>query len=72
MHIKEETIAILKQFDIGDKFSHLPGFPKASVLIPLFVKDGQLCALLTLRSQKVTQGPDNCVEDKAFSSSCFD
>ncbi|KAM9351915.1 peroxisomal coenzyme A diphosphatase NUDT7 [Symphorus nematophorus] len=53
MHIKEETIAILKQFDVGNKFSHLPVRPKASVLIPLFVKSGELHTLMTLRSKEL-------------------
>ncbi|XP_033490769.1 peroxisomal coenzyme A diphosphatase NUDT7 [Epinephelus lanceolatus] len=53
MHIKEETIARLKQFDTGDKFSSLSLLPKASVLIPLFVKNGELCTLMTLRSQEL-------------------
>uniref|UniRef100_A0A3B5MUA8 Uncharacterized protein n=1 Tax=Xiphophorus couchianus TaxID=32473 RepID=A0A3B5MUA8_9TELE len=39
MNLKEETVATLKRFDIGDKFSYLPVLPKASVLIPLFVRD---------------------------------
>lgn len=55
MHVKEETIAILKQFDIGNKFSDLPALPKASVLIPLFVKKGELYTLMTLRSKEVTR-----------------
>lgn len=53
MHIKKKTIAILKQFDIGDKFSFPPVLPKASVLIPLFVKKGELYTLLTLRSKEL-------------------
>ncbi|XP_070764128.1 peroxisomal coenzyme A diphosphatase NUDT7 [Enoplosus armatus] len=53
MRIKEETIAILKQFDIGNKFSYLPVLPKASVLIPLFVKNGELHTLMTLRSKQL-------------------
>ncbi|XP_068578467.1 peroxisomal coenzyme A diphosphatase NUDT7 [Cebidichthys violaceus] len=56
MHIKEETIAILKQFDIGNKFASLPVLPKASVLIPLIVKNGQLCTLMTLRSEELRSG----------------
>ncbi|TNN70908.1 Peroxisomal coenzyme A diphosphatase NUDT7 [Liparis tanakae] len=55
MHIKEETIAILKQFDIGNKFASLSTLRKASVLIPLMVKNGELCALMTLRSQEVSR-----------------
>lgn len=53
MHIKEETIAILKQHDVGNKFSNLPGLRYASVLIPLFVKNGELCTLMTLRSEQL-------------------
>ncbi|XP_023127726.1 peroxisomal coenzyme A diphosphatase NUDT7 [Amphiprion ocellaris] len=53
MHIKEKTIAILKQFDIGKKFSYLPVLPKASVLIPLLVKNGELHTLMTLRSKQL-------------------
>lgn len=54
MHTKEEVIAILKQLDIGNMFSYLEGLPKASVLIPLFVKNGELYTLMTLRSNEVT------------------
>ncbi|KAK2842149.1 hypothetical protein Q5P01_012349 [Channa striata] len=54
MHTREEeTAAILKQFDIGNKFSYLPMLPKASVLIPLFVKNGELHTLMTLRSKEL-------------------
>lgn len=53
MHIKEKTIAVLKQFDIGKKFSYLPVLPKASVLIPLLVKNGELHTLMTLRSKQL-------------------
>ncbi|KAM7002141.1 LOW QUALITY PROTEIN: peroxisomal coenzyme A diphosphatase NUDT7 [Tautogolabrus adspersus] len=53
MHIKEKATDILKRFDIGNKLSYLPVLPKASVLIPLFVKNGQLFTLLTLRSKEL-------------------
>ncbi|KAG8012577.1 Hypoxanthine-guanine phosphoribosyltransferase, partial [Nibea albiflora] len=53
MHTKEETIAVLKQFDTGSKFSFLPVLPKASVLIPLFVRNEQLHTLMTLRSKEL-------------------
>ncbi|XP_041853489.1 peroxisomal coenzyme A diphosphatase NUDT7 [Melanotaenia boesemani] len=53
MQIKEKTIATLKQFDIGEKFSYLPMLPKASVLIPLFVRGGELYTLMTLRSKEL-------------------
>ncbi|KAK9516813.1 hypothetical protein VZT92_024723 [Zoarces viviparus] len=53
MHIKDKTIAILKQFDVGNKLASLPVLPKASVLIPLMVKNGELCTLMTLRSKEL-------------------
>ncbi|CAK6969002.1 peroxisomal coenzyme A diphosphatase NUDT7 [Scomber scombrus] len=53
MPIKEDTISVLKQFDIGDNFSYLPAMPKASVLVPLLVKDGELYTLMTLRSKEL-------------------
>ncbi|XP_031726942.1 peroxisomal coenzyme A diphosphatase NUDT7 [Anarrhichthys ocellatus] len=53
MHIKEKTIAILKQFDIGNQLASLPVLHKASVLIPLMVKNGELCTLMTLRSMEL-------------------
>lgn len=53
MPIKEDTIAVLKQFDTGNKFSYLPVLPKASVLVPLLVKDGELHTLMTLRSKEL-------------------
>lgn len=53
MFIKEKTISVLKRFDIGNKLSYLPVLPKASVLIPLFVKNERLHTLLTLRSKEL-------------------
>ncbi|KAF6735074.1 Peroxisomal coenzyme A diphosphatase NUDT7 [Oryzias melastigma] len=53
MQLREKTIATLKQFDIGGKFSNLPVLPKASVLIPLFVRDNELHTLMTLRSEEL-------------------
>ncbi|XP_034443409.1 peroxisomal coenzyme A diphosphatase NUDT7 [Hippoglossus hippoglossus] len=53
MQTKEEAVAVLKSFDIGDKFSDLPVLPRASVLIPLFVRDGELHTLMTLRSAEL-------------------
>ncbi|KAM4618823.1 peroxisomal coenzyme A diphosphatase NUDT7 [Polymixia lowei] len=53
MDTKEETTAVLKQHDIGSKFSYLPVLPKASVLIPLFLRKGELHVLMTLRSKEL-------------------
>lgn len=50
MDTKYRTIATLKRYEIGSKFSYLPVLPKASVLIPLFVREEKLHVLMTLRS----------------------
>lgn len=60
MHVKEAAIATLKQHDIGNKFSSSV-LPKASVLVPLFLKNGQLYTLMTLRSKEVKM--PKCKED---------
>ncbi|XP_043937745.1 peroxisomal coenzyme A diphosphatase NUDT7 [Protopterus annectens] len=52
MNIKERTKEALRKYDTGTKYSHLP-FPKASVLVPIFVKDGKLHLILTVRSMKL-------------------
>lgn len=57
MDIKDKTVEILKQYEIGSRFSYLPALPKASVLIPLFVRDGELHVLMTLRSLEVSITP---------------
>lgn len=53
MSLKEETIAILKKHDIGKQFPSVAVLPKASVLIPLFVRNGELYTLMTLRSKEL-------------------
>lgn len=40
----------LKLFEIGNTFSDLPELPKASVLIPLLMKSGEMHVLMTVRS----------------------
>lgn len=52
MHVKEAAMATLKQYDIGNKLSSA-ALPRASVLVPLFVKKGQLYTLMTVRSKEV-------------------
>ncbi|XP_062997010.1 peroxisomal coenzyme A diphosphatase NUDT7 [Elgaria multicarinata webbii] len=56
MSMKDKAKLRLKKFDVGDRFSHLP-LAKASVLIPLMVKDGKLCVLFTVRSMKLRRSP---------------
>ncbi|KAL2093853.1 hypothetical protein ACEWY4_011165 [Coilia grayii] len=50
MDFKEKAKNALKRHDTGDLFAYLPSMPKASVLIPLFVKGQELHLLMTLRS----------------------
>ncbi|KAM3609824.1 uncharacterized protein V6R79_020794 [Siganus canaliculatus] len=69
MHNKNEIIANLKKFDIGNKLAYLPVLPKASVLIPLFMKNGEIYTLMTLRSKEVNRivGRNNTfVVDSAY------
>ncbi|NXL94955.1 NUDT7 diphosphatase, partial [Alectura lathami] len=54
--VKEKAKLRLRECDVGDKFSHLP-LPKASVLLPLLVRDGKLCLLLTVRSMQLRRSP---------------
>ncbi|KYO37847.1 peroxisomal coenzyme A diphosphatase NUDT7 isoform B [Alligator mississippiensis] len=50
--IKDKAKISLRKYDVGDKFSHLP-LTKASVLMPLMVKDEKLHVLFTVRSMKM-------------------
>ncbi|XP_055048707.1 peroxisomal coenzyme A diphosphatase NUDT7 isoform X2 [Misgurnus anguillicaudatus] len=50
MDLKQKTVDSLKKYETDEDFSHLPALPKASVLIPLLLKDGQLQLLLNVRS----------------------
>ncbi|XP_025040117.1 peroxisomal coenzyme A diphosphatase NUDT7 isoform X4 [Pelodiscus sinensis] len=51
-NIKDKAKINLRKHDIGNKFSHLP-LAKASILMPLMVKDGKLHVLFTVRSMKI-------------------
>ncbi|XP_075289721.1 peroxisomal coenzyme A diphosphatase NUDT7 isoform X1 [Opisthocomus hoazin] len=46
----------LREFDVGDRFSRLP-LPKASVLLPLLVRGGELHLLLTVRALQLRRSP---------------
>lgn len=50
--IKEKARLRLREFDVRDRFSHLP-LARASVLLPLMVRAGKLHLLLTVRSMQV-------------------
>ncbi|XP_069508989.1 peroxisomal coenzyme A diphosphatase NUDT7 [Ambystoma mexicanum] len=54
--IQEKAKKILRKYDVEDKFSHL-AFSKASVLLPLLMKDGKLHLLFTVRSMKLKTSP---------------
>lgn len=54
MDVKAKVISSLRKHDTGDEFSYLSGFPKASVLIPLFLREGRVHVLLTVRSTEVS------------------
>ncbi|XP_003227105.1 peroxisomal coenzyme A diphosphatase NUDT7 [Anolis carolinensis] len=56
MDVKDKAKLQLKKFDIGERFSHFPG-GKASVLLPLMVKDGKLHLLFTVRSMQLRRSP---------------
>ncbi|XP_072519649.1 peroxisomal coenzyme A diphosphatase NUDT7 [Salminus brasiliensis] len=52
MDLKKRVVERLKKC-IGEESLRLPDLPKASVLIPLFFRDGELQVLMTLRSTKL-------------------
>ncbi|NXO01258.1 NUDT7 diphosphatase, partial [Rhinopomastus cyanomelas] len=54
--VKERARRRLLAFDVGDRFSRLP-LPKAAVLLPLLLRDGQLHLLLTVRSLQLRRSP---------------
>ncbi|XP_025963436.1 peroxisomal coenzyme A diphosphatase NUDT7 [Dromaius novaehollandiae] len=54
--IREAARARLREHDVGGRFSGLP-LPKASVLLPLVVRGGALCLLLTVRSMQLRRSP---------------
>ncbi|XP_074737872.1 peroxisomal coenzyme A diphosphatase NUDT7 isoform X1 [Strix uralensis] len=54
--LKEKARLRLREFDVGDRFSRLP-LPRASVLLPLVVREGRLHLLLTVRSMQLRRSP---------------
>ncbi|XP_061202721.1 peroxisomal coenzyme A diphosphatase NUDT7 isoform X3 [Neopsephotus bourkii] len=50
--VKEKARMRLREFDVRDRFSHLP-LARASVLLPLMVRAGKLHLLLTVRSMQM-------------------
>ncbi|NXV33697.1 NUDT7 diphosphatase, partial [Rissa tridactyla] len=54
--VKEKLRPRLRAFDVGDKFSRLP-LAKASVLLPLLVREGRLHLLLTVRAMQLRRSP---------------
>ncbi|XP_062474261.1 peroxisomal coenzyme A diphosphatase NUDT7 isoform X1 [Pezoporus occidentalis] len=54
--IKEKARLRLRDFDVRDRFSHLP-LARAAVLLPLMVRAGKLHLLLTVRSMQLRRSP---------------
>uniref|UniRef100_A0A8C5LH25 Peroxisomal coenzyme A diphosphatase NUDT7 n=1 Tax=Jaculus jaculus TaxID=51337 RepID=A0A8C5LH25_JACJA len=52
----DDAKARLRRFDVGTRYSHLSTH-KYSVLLPLVEKEGTLCLLLTVRSDKLRRSP---------------
>ncbi|XP_075997993.1 peroxisomal coenzyme A diphosphatase NUDT7 [Genypterus blacodes] len=52
----EEIVAILQTHDFGKQPPSVASLTKASVLIPLFVREGELYTLMTLRSMQLRTG----------------
>ncbi|XP_078066678.1 peroxisomal coenzyme A diphosphatase NUDT7 [Mustelus asterias] len=52
LSIKERVKHVLKVHDVGNKYSDLT-LPRASVLVPLLIKNEELQVLLTVRSMKL-------------------
>ncbi|XP_041047282.1 peroxisomal coenzyme A diphosphatase NUDT7 isoform X1 [Carcharodon carcharias] len=52
LSIKEKIKHVLKMYDVGSKYSDLT-LPRASVLVPLLIKNEELHVLLTVRSMKL-------------------
>ncbi|XP_072373930.1 peroxisomal coenzyme A diphosphatase NUDT7-like isoform X2 [Scyliorhinus torazame] len=50
--VKEKAKHVLKTYDVGNKYSDLT-LPRASVLVPLLIKNEELQVLLTVRSMKM-------------------
>lgn len=53
MDLKEKIRASLQKYKCDDDFNCLPALPKASVLIPLLLEDGQVRLLFNVRSLNV-------------------
>ncbi|XP_075432868.1 peroxisomal coenzyme A diphosphatase NUDT7 [Ascaphus truei] len=46
----------LRKYDVGSRYSHIP-LRKASILLPLLIRNGKLHLLLTVRSMKLNTMP---------------
>ncbi|NXC49790.1 NUDT7 diphosphatase, partial [Penelope pileata] len=55
-NIKERAKLRLRECDVGERFSRLP-LPRASVLLPLLLRGGRLCLLLTVRAMQLRRSP---------------
>ncbi|OCT84427.1 peroxisomal coenzyme A diphosphatase NUDT7 [Xenopus laevis] len=54
--LKEKIKNIIKKYDVGTRFASIP-LQKASVLLPLFIKEGKINLLFTVRSMELKTMP---------------
>ncbi|XP_077144498.1 peroxisomal coenzyme A diphosphatase NUDT7 isoform X1 [Ranitomeya variabilis] len=54
--IREKIKSRLEKYDVGSRYTHIP-LPKASILLPLLIKQGKLHLLLTVRSMQLKTMP---------------
>ncbi|KAM8945364.1 peroxisomal coenzyme A diphosphatase NUDT7 [Pelodytes ibericus] len=54
--LRETIKSIIQKYDAGNRFTHIP-LQKASILLPLFIKQNKLYLLLTVRSMNLKTMP---------------
>ncbi|XP_073438902.1 peroxisomal coenzyme A diphosphatase NUDT7 isoform X2 [Dendrobates tinctorius] len=55
-HKREKIKSRLEKYDVGSRYTHIP-LPKASILLPLLIKQGKPHLLLTVRSMQLKTMP---------------
>ncbi|KAM3920614.1 peroxisomal coenzyme A diphosphatase NUDT7 [Leptodactylus fuscus] len=54
--IREKIKSLLGKYDVGSRYTHIP-LPKASILLPLLIRQGKPHLLLTVRSMQLKTMP---------------
>ncbi|KAM4017236.1 peroxisomal coenzyme A diphosphatase NUDT7 isoform 2-T2 [Anomaloglossus baeobatrachus] len=55
-HQREKIKSLLEKYDVGSRYTHIP-LPKASILLPLLIRQGKPHLLLTVRSMQLKTMP---------------